>query len=545
MAENVLLKIEGDIRDIKAKLGTLEKEFSKTMKGAEKQTKQLGNSFKTLKGLIAGAFTVGVIYKFKEALIAVANAALEQEKADMALEATLINLKLATKNQIEMLKQYAAELQETTTYGNEEIERAMAMLGTFQLTTEQIRQAIPRVMDMAAAMEMMTGRHMDLADVANMVGKAINGTVGFLTRWGVVIDEEAVKADKFTGILKSIDDNFKGLSETLANTTLGQMEQLKNYWVDIKEIMGAVVLEAFKPMLEKMREMAGLIVRMKNFQDTTLGQIDATREKLKNLKKEVQLMGAMYERGEITAKEYHEFIKKAIQRRIELQNRLSELNKQRQAELEAIRKGEKGAAKATKEHTQAIDEEAKKIEELENRIKAYQEVLMMYDKQIQDLKGIIKQYQQQIERMGMLTQQAGKETTDTMQKQRKTIEEWGADLEGVTNYLSDRLADCFSSNIKSAFDTTKGYMQSFKQTWSEFLHDLVVTVIRAAIKTAITRLVGAAIGAITGNATSAAFGGALGDFPIGGGTTVAAGERYASETIAAATMTEGVSLWQT
>lgn len=524
MAENVLLKIEGDIRDIKAKLGALEKEFSKTMKGAEKQTKQLGNSFKTLKGLIAGAFTVGAIYKFKQALTEVANAALEQEKADMALEATLINLKLATKEQTEMLKQYAAQLQETSTYGDEEIERAMAMLGTFQLTTEQIRQAIPRVMDMAAAMEMMTGRHMDLADVANMVGKAINGTVGFLTRWGVVIDENAIKADKFSGVLKSIDDNFKGMSETLANTTLGQMEQLKNYWGDIKEIMGAVVLEAFKPMLEKMKEMAGLIVKMKNFQNTTLGQIDATKEKLKDLRKSVKLMGALYERGEITAKEYHEYIKKAIQKRIELQDRLNRLTEKYQAELEAIRHKEREGVKTKKEYNQAIEEETNEIQKLRQEI---------------------ENYKQQLERMGKLTQRTSKETTEEVKKQTKVVEEWGFYMESVTDSVSSRLANYFTSNIIGAFDTTKGYMLSFKQSWSEFLNELVVEVMRAAIKTAITKLVGAAIGAITGNVTSAAFGGALGDFPIGGGTFAIAGERYASETIASATMTEGVSIWRT
>jgi len=265
--DNILLEIRADIKDVKAKLKQVDSDFKGASKNVEAQTQRMNSGFSNLKRMIAGAFTVAILYKFQQGLKDCVKAALEQETATMSLRSIMTNLKLATDDEIDSLIKYSEQLQKTTTFGDEQTQAAMAMLGTFRLNADQMRIAIPRLMDMSAAISMMEGREVKLVESAKLFGKALIGQVGQLSRYGVVVDKAAIESDRFGGIVKSLDDNFKGQAKTLAETKQGGLTQFGNAMGDLKEAIG----DAFIPALLSIADALKPIIE--GF-DKTIGRID-------------------------------------------------------------------------------------------------------------------------------------------------------------------------------------------------------------------------------------------------------------------------------
>jgi len=173
-----------------------------------------------------------------------------QEQAEKRLRAAIKNVRTASKGAADELINYAAAMQKVTTFGDEQIISAEAMLATFQLNEKQIKQIVPRLLDMAAAVEKTTGRTANLEQIAIALGKAFTGQPGLLARYGVVLDEAAIKAKGFSGILKSLDDNFKGIAQSTAQTKTGQIRQFTNLIGDLGEKVGEVVVDAMMPMVK-------------------------------------------------------------------------------------------------------------------------------------------------------------------------------------------------------------------------------------------------------------------------------------------------------
>lgn len=181
-----------------------------------------------------------------------------QERAESRLAASVENLKdlggayanaaNGAKMATDELKRYAAELQRSTTFGDEAIISAQALLGTFQLSVDEIKLMSPALLDMAAATEKTTGAQADLNDLANAMGKALNSGVGALSRYGVALTDTQKKqydlatgAEKTALLVEILTDNFGGSATALAETTSGQLDQVANRWDDLKEEVGAAV----------------------------------------------------------------------------------------------------------------------------------------------------------------------------------------------------------------------------------------------------------------------------------------------------------------
>jgi hypothetical protein len=181
------------------------------------------------------------------------------EQINAKLTNALSNVKTASADGAKELINLATALQQTTTFGDEQIKNAQAMLATFQLNEKQIAQLTPRVLDMAASLSRATGETQSLEQISIALGKAMTGSTSLLTRYGVVIDEDAIKTDKFGGILKSLDMNFKGAAETLASTYLGKLESLGNIMADAQETIGFKLMPTFEKFVDVLSEVIPLI----------------------------------------------------------------------------------------------------------------------------------------------------------------------------------------------------------------------------------------------------------------------------------------------
>lgn len=239
MAEkSLVVKIGAEISELKTKL-----------QKAQGHIEDYQNRFRQI-GVAMTAIGAGMTAFFRNAV----DNASQQEMATQKLINALKNVPGTTEEGTQALLRQASALQTLTGFGDEQIINAQAMLATFQLTAEEIAQITPRMLDMAAATEKATGQKADLQSIAIALGKGFTGLAGSLTRYGVVLSEEAKKTGDFNLILRDLDANFKGASETVGRTFAGQVRILAAQFGDLKELIGAQLIPALLPLVKKISE---------------------------------------------------------------------------------------------------------------------------------------------------------------------------------------------------------------------------------------------------------------------------------------------------
>lgn len=149
------------------------------------------------------------------------------------------------------LTKQASDLQLTTPFADEQTMNAQAMLTTFKKSSEEIEILTPRVLDLAAAFMQNGESQMDVQQVAVMLGKVNEETIGTLRRVGVAFSqeqEEKLKSLKGTQqaiyLSKILDQNFKGMAETVGNTFAGKVTIMKNRLGEVFERIGGFLAGA-------------------------------------------------------------------------------------------------------------------------------------------------------------------------------------------------------------------------------------------------------------------------------------------------------------
>jgi len=176
-------------------------------------------------------------------------AAMEQESAEMKLAVAMGNAGTYTRENFRAMKEYAAQLQQVTKYGDEATLAMMANLQTYGMSTGELKAATVAAMDLAAA------KGIDLKAASELVGKAFVGETGTLSRYGIVLEDGIEKSDKFQAVLKLIQERFGGTARAELETYGGQWKQIANWWGDIMEKVGLGVLKT----LEAVQTAFGLV----------------------------------------------------------------------------------------------------------------------------------------------------------------------------------------------------------------------------------------------------------------------------------------------
>lgn len=160
-------------------------------------------------------------------------------KAQAAQVQSINSLNLALSNQgnllpgtSERLQEYASALQGATIYGDEVILQNQALLASFGMNEEQLKSSTKVALDFASA----TGR--DLKMAMNLLGKAFVGETGELSRYGVIIDKNIPKTERFAEVMKQLTERFGGSAQVAAQTFTGQVAQLGNALGDTQEAIG-------------------------------------------------------------------------------------------------------------------------------------------------------------------------------------------------------------------------------------------------------------------------------------------------------------------
>lgn len=229
---------------------TLKVKTDKSLSSAPTKLKRTGSAARglgaSLKGMGA-AFTaalgpIGVI------IAALASAAVAISKvikaADIQNQAiNRMNIALANQGNLlpgtsQRLQEYANEMQRTTKFGDEVILSANAMAASFGANENEIKRIVTASADMAEVMGI------DLKAAVNLVGKAFVGETGSLSRYGIIIDQNIPKTEKFEAVMSSLNERFGGTAQSATQTLGGALTQLGNGLGDILESVG-ILLQSF------------------------------------------------------------------------------------------------------------------------------------------------------------------------------------------------------------------------------------------------------------------------------------------------------------
>ena len=220
---------------------------------------QLTGTFEKLGSAIIAAFSVKAVMDFANACWEAYNV---QEQAEIKLEQLMGNTG-ATDAQIQSIKDLCAELQEVGVIGDEVAMAGASMLAQFGANEEQIKALLPSIEDMAVSLYGVNVSQEQMASASKAVSKALEGNYGALEKLGVVLtdDEKAwldtasaeERADFFAG---KLDGTFGGMNQTMASTSQGAVQQMKNAFGDLMEVIGALIA----PIISVVAQLASALI---------------------------------------------------------------------------------------------------------------------------------------------------------------------------------------------------------------------------------------------------------------------------------------------
>ena len=198
-------------------------------KGAKKASKNIGGLNTALGGLASkAALAAGAFFGGGMLLSGMRNAitlAGEQEKAEKTLEVALGRRSQALLNQ-------AKSLQQVTTFGDEAIISAQALIGAFVNDEEQIKLATAATLDLAAA------KGMDLTVAADLVSKTLGSSTNAMSRYGIQVTGAVGSTERLESLTNNLANVFGGQASAQAQTMAGSIEQAKNAMGDAAETIG-------------------------------------------------------------------------------------------------------------------------------------------------------------------------------------------------------------------------------------------------------------------------------------------------------------------
>jgi len=250
------LDAQGAIREVKKLGDASERELGKAQSSTDKWARGLTTG---------GAAAVGFAAVAGAALFSFGREAEAAERAELKLENTLQNMPKLAGETTGAFKDQAAELQRLTVATDDEVIAAQAMLGTFNLTKQEILGITPLVVDYARKFDT------DLVTAATQVGKALDGQVGALKRNGVSIDENLFKTDRYAAVTQALRNQVGGFAEQEGQTFSGQLTILKNQLGDVAEGLGVGVIGAVSSALGPVRSLSGAFTELSPSTQRSIG----------------------------------------------------------------------------------------------------------------------------------------------------------------------------------------------------------------------------------------------------------------------------------
>ena len=214
-------------------------------KKAKQQMSGFSKSLSGLKPLIGAAFGAAAISK----IVSFANEAKEayeiQASAETKLETVMKQRMNASDAMIDSVKNLTKEQQNLGVIADEVQLSGAQQLSTFLRQRGALMELIPAMNNLTAQQKGYKATAQDAVNVANMMGKVLDGQVGALRRVGISFTETQEKMlkggnemERAATLAEVITSNVGNMNEELAATDLGQLKNLNNQLGDINEQLG-------------------------------------------------------------------------------------------------------------------------------------------------------------------------------------------------------------------------------------------------------------------------------------------------------------------
>lgn len=233
-AERLAFILELDTRSGEAALRRFGDTADRELGRADNRLDRIGGQMQ-----VAGGGAVVFAGVAGRALFGFARASEDANRSQLELQNTLDNQPQLAGESTAAFNDLAQAIENKTAADGDQIVSAMAMLGTFRLTGEEIRGVTPLVVDYARKFGV------DLITAAIQVGKALDGQSGALRRNGVSIDEALFATDRYAAVTQALREQVGGFAEAEGATFAGQIERLKHQIGALAEGVGAGAVDAF------------------------------------------------------------------------------------------------------------------------------------------------------------------------------------------------------------------------------------------------------------------------------------------------------------
>lgn len=208
---------------------------------------KLGGAATKLGGVMAAAFSVKLIKDFTQESL---RAWGQQERAMNKLTLAVENSPLLTGDAAGSLATFAAEMQKTTTIGDETTMAMQSMLASMDLTTEQINKTVKAAANYSAAMGV------DMTQAVRQLSKSYSGLQGELGEQIPAIRELTKEQLENGEAIDLINEKYAGMAEQLRGDTLGGVKAFTNAWGDMTEQVGRSVSRTFDPLIKTLTGIA-------------------------------------------------------------------------------------------------------------------------------------------------------------------------------------------------------------------------------------------------------------------------------------------------
>lgn len=263
MAGNRTLKLSilADVDDLKKKLGQGEKEV-------QGFGDKLGEFGKKAAAAFAVAAAAAAAYAGK-LLVDGVKAAIEDEKAQVKLAATLENTTGATKDQIKAVEDQILQMSLATGVADDQLRPSFEKLVRATNDVEKAQRLQTLALDIAAG----SGKSLD--QVSQSLARAYDGNTSALSRLQIGLSSAELKSMSFDDITKKLADTFGGQASLQADTFSGKVARLQVAFDEAKESIGARLLPILSTLLD-------------NFNNNLAPALESIQKKFEPLKKAIE-----------------------------------------------------------------------------------------------------------------------------------------------------------------------------------------------------------------------------------------------------------------
>lgn len=251
---NIKLSIDG--RDVVVKASASAKELARAMSDVETKGNKARNvligfnqAAQSLQNITAG------LQQLTSVLTTYTNAYNIQVQAETKLMTVMRERMAASEEDIRAIMRLTAAQQQLGVVGDEVQLMGAQQIATFATQRSTLEALIPAMNNLLVQQRGMNVTGQDAQQIGNLLGKALQGNVGALTRVGITLSDAQKQMIKYgdetqraSVIAQVITANVGDMNAQMAQTNAGKAQQLSNAMGDLKEQVGAV-FAGFQPAI--------------------------------------------------------------------------------------------------------------------------------------------------------------------------------------------------------------------------------------------------------------------------------------------------------